>query len=134
MWENSINLAEVVGVADKICKAVAFMMDCPTLEDYNKAWFSLNNAMVLRLQVDRLRAQLIAAKNAGTENIQLEDDYKLMMKMYLSCLKKTGRYVAKTMADPYVLNAKFARFDSSLTYENYILTCKWGLADSGVLK
>lgn len=134
MWENSINLAEVVGVADKICKAVAFMMDCPTLEDYNKAWFSLNNAMVLRLQVDRLRAQLIVAKNAGTENIQLEDDYKLMMKMYLSCLKKTGRYVAKTMADPYVLNAKFARFDSSLTYENYILTCKWGLADSGVLK
>lgn len=134
MWENSINLAEVVGVADKICKAVAFMMDCPTLEDYNKAWFSLNNAMVLRLQVDRLRAQLIAAKNAGTENIQLEDDYKLMMQMYLSCLKKTGRYVAKTMADPYVLNAKFARFDSSLTYENYILTCKWGLADSGVLK
>lgn len=134
MWENSVNLAEVVGVADKICKAVAFMMDCPTLEDYNKAWFSLNNAMVLRLQVDRLRAQLIAAKNAGTENIQLEDDYKLMMKMYLSCLKKTGRYVAKTMADPYVLNAKFARFDSSLTYENYILTCKWGLADSGVLK
>lgn len=134
MWENSINLAEVVGVADKICKAVAFMMDCPTLEDYNKAWFSLNNAMVFRLQVDRLRAQLIAAKNAGTENIQLEDDYKLMMKMYLSCLKKTGRYVAKTMADPYVLNAKFARFDSSLTYENYILTCKWGLADSGVLK
>ena len=114
MWENSINLAEVVGVADKICKAVAFMMDCPTLEDYNKAWFSLNNAMVLRLQVDRLRAQLIVAKNAGTENIQLEDDYKLMMKMYLSCLKKTGRYVAKTMADPYVLNAKFARFDSSL--------------------
>lgn len=134
MWENSVNLAKVVGVADKICKAVAFMMDCPTLEDYNKAWFSLNNAMVLRLQVDRLRAQLIAAKNAGTENIQLEDDYKLMMKMYLSCLKKTGRYVAKTMADPYVLNAKFARFDSSLTYENYILTCKWGLADSGVLK
>ena len=134
MWENSINLAEVVGVADKICKAVAFMMDCPTLEDYNKAWFSLNNAMVLRLQVDRLRAQLIAAKNAGTENIQLENDYKLMMQMYLSCLKKTGRYVAKTMADPYVLNAKFARFDSSLTYENYILTCKWGLADSGVLK
>lgn len=134
MWENSINLAEVVGVADKICKAVAFMMDCPTLEDYNKAWFSLNNAMVLRLQVDRLRAQLIVAKNAGTENIQLEDDYKLMMKMYLSCLKKTGRYVAKTMADPYVLNAKFARFDSSLTYENYILTCKWGLADRGVLK
>lgn len=134
MWENSINLAEVVGVADKICKAVAFMMDCPTLEDYNKAWFSLNNAMVLRLQVDRLRAQLIVAKNAGTENIQLEDDYKLMMKMYLSCLKKTGRYVAKTMADPYVLNAKFARFDSSLTYENYILICKWGLADSGVLK
>lgn len=134
MWENSINLAEVVGVADKICKAVAFMMDCPTLEDYNKAWFSLNNAMVLRLQVDRLRAQLIVAKNAGTENIQLEDDYKLMMKMYLSCLKKTGRYVAKTTADPYVLNAKFARFDSSLTYENYILTCKWGLADSGVLK
>lgn len=134
MWENSVNLAEVVGVADKICKAVAFMMDCPTLEDYNKAWFSLNNAMVLRLQVDRLRAQLIVAKNAGTENIQLEDDYKLMMKMYLSCLKKTGRYVAKTMADPYVLNAKFARFDSSLTYENYILTCKWGLADSGVLK
>lgn len=134
MWENSINLAEVVGVADKICKAVAFMMDCPTLEDYNKAWFSLNNAMVLRLQVDRLRAQLIVAKNAGTENIQLEDEYKLMMKMYLSCLKKTGRYVAKTMADPYVLNAKFARFDSSLTYENYILTCKWGLADSGVLK
>ena len=134
MWENSINLAEVVGVADKICKAVAFMMDCPTLEDYNKAWFSLNNAMVLRLQVDRLRAQLIVAKNAGTENIQLEDDYKLMMKMYLSCLKKIGRYVAKTMADPYVLNAKFARFDSSLTYENYILTCKWGLADSGVLK
>ncbi len=134
MWENSINLAEVVGVADKICKAVAFMMDCPTLEDYNKAWFSLNNAMVLRLQGDRLRAQLIVAKNAGTENIQLEDDYKLMMKMYLSCLKKTGRYVAKTMADPYVLNAKFARFDSSLTYENYILTCKWGLADSGVLK
>lgn len=134
MWENSINLAEVVGVADKICKAVAFMMDCPTLEDYNKAWFSLNNAMVLRLQVDRLRAQLIAAKNAGTENIQLEDDYKLMMQMYLSCLKKTGRYVAKTMADPYVLNAKFARFDSSLTYENYILTCKWGLVDSGVLK
>ena len=133
MWENSINLAEVVGVADKICKAVAFMMDCPTLEDYNKAWFSLN-AMVLRLQVDRLRAQLIAAKNAGTENIQLENDYKLMMQMYLSCLKKTGRYVAKTMADPYVLNAKFARFDSSLTYENYILTCKWGLADSGVLK
>lgn len=134
MWENSVNLAKVVGVADKICKAVAFMMDCPTLEDYNKAWFSINNAMVLRLQVDRLRAQLIAAKNAGTENIQLEDDYKLMMKMYLSCLKKTGRYVAKTMADPYVLNAKFARFDSSLTYENYILTCKWGLADSGVLK
>lgn len=134
MWENSINLAEVVGVADKICKAVAFMMDCPTLEDYNKAWFSLNNAMVLRLQVDRLRAQLIAAKNAGTENIQLENDYKLMMQMYLSCLKKTGRYVAKTMADPYVLNAKFARFDSLLTYENYILTCKWGLADSGVLK
>lgn len=134
MWENSINLAEVVGVADKICKAVAFMMDCPTLEDYNKAWFSLNNAMVLRLQVDRLRAQLIAAKNAGTENIQLEEDYKLMMQMYLSCLKKTGRYVARTMADPYVLNAKFARFDSSLTYENYILTCKWGLADSGVLK
>lgn len=134
MWENSVNLAEVVGVADKICKAVAFMMDCPTLEDYNKAWFSLNNAMVLRLQVDRLRAQLIAAKNAGTENIQLENDYKLMMQMYLSCLKKTGRYVAKTMADPYVLNAKFARFDSSLTYENYILTCKWGLADSGVLK
>ena len=134
MWEKSIILEEVVGVADKICKAVAFMMDCPTLEDYNKAWFSLNNAMVLRLQVDRLRAQLIVAKNAGTENIQLEDDYKLMMKMYLSCLKKTGRYVAKTMADPYVLNAKFARFDSSLTYENYILTCKWGLADSGVLK
>lgn len=134
MWENSVNLAKVVGVADKICKAVAFMMDCPTLEDYNKAWFSINNAMVLRLQVDRLRAQLIAAKNAGTENIQLENDYKLMMQMYLSCLKKTGRYVAKTMADPYVLNAKFARFDSSLTYENYILTCKWGLADSGVLK
>lgn len=121
MWENSINLAEVVGVADKICKAVAFMMDCPTLEDYNKAWFSLNNAMVLRLQVDRLRAQLIVAKNAGTENIQLEDDYKLMMKMYLSCLKKTGRYVAKTMADPYVLNAKFARFDSSLTYDYFLL-------------
>ena len=134
MWENSVNLAEVVGVADKICKAVAFMMDCPTLENYNKAWFSLNNAMVLRLQVDRLRAQLIAAKNAGTENIQLENDYKLMMQIYLSCLKKTGCYVAKTMADPYVLNAKFARFDSSLTYENYILTCKWGLADSGVLK
>lgn len=47
-----------------------------------------HNAMVLRLQVDRLRAQLIAAKNAGTENIQLENDYKLMMQMYLSCLKK----------------------------------------------
>ena len=89
---------------------------------------------MLRLQVDRLRAQLIAAKNAGTENIQLENDYKLMMQMYLSCLKKKGRYVAKTMAEPYVLNTKFARFDSSLTYENYILTCKWGLADSGVLK
>ena len=133
MWENGVNLAEVVGVADKICKAVAFMMDCPTLENYNKAWFSLNNAMVLRLQVDRLRAQLIEAKNAGTENIQLEDDYKLMMQMYLSCLKKTGSYVAKTMADPYVLNAKFSRFDSSLTYENYLLTCKWELADSGVL-
>lgn len=95
MWENSINLAEVVGVADKICKAVAFMMDCPTLEDYNKAWFSLNNAMVLRLQVDRLRAQLIVAKNAGTENIQLEDDYKLMMKMYLSCLKKNRSLCGK---------------------------------------
>lgn len=133
MWENGVNLAEVVGVADKICKAVAFMMDCPTLENYNNAWFSLNNAMVLRLQVDRLRAQLIAAKNAGTEDIQLEDDYKLMMQMYLNCLKKTGGYVAKTMADPYVLNAKFARFDSSLTYENYILTCKWELADSGAL-
>ena len=134
MWENGTSYVGVVAMADTICGAMACMMDCPTLEAHNKAWFSLNNAMVLRLQTDKLRAQLIAAKNAKVENLELEKNYELMMRLYLMCLKKTGGYVAKTMSDPYILNAKFARFDSTLTYENYIMTCKWSLADSGKLK
>ena len=120
-------------ISNMFYKSVSLMMDCPTISDYNKAWYSLSNTMVLHTQVKNMRAQLVYEKNRNSVAKNLEADYELMTRLYLNCLKKTGGYVAKTMSDPYILNAKFARFDSSLTYENHILTCKWGLIDSGVL-
>ncbi len=55
-----------------------------------------HNAMVLRLQVDRLESTADSRqKNAGTENIQLENDYKLMMQMYLSLPEKNRSLCGK---------------------------------------
>lgn len=46
------------------------------------------------------------------------------MRTYLTCLKKSGGYVASVVRNPYVMQGHLVRYDSALNYEAYISGCK----------
>ena len=72
----------------------------------------------------QLRNEIIEAKKNGGVSDQQIADYELLMRTYLACLKKSGKYVASVVKDPYVMQGHLARYDSALNYETYISGCK----------
>ncbi len=114
--------------ATMIYKLIGTMMDCPTIDSYNNAWLSIGNARVLRNEIQTVRQELTAAAQKGVCDENLRKDYDLLMRTYLLCLKKAGGYVASTMTDPNAspeaLNARMARYQSTLDYDSYLIACK----------
>lgn len=113
-----------VEIAEMIFKVTGTMIPGPTIESYKQAWVSVSNTMTLRSSVMQLRNEIIEAKKNGGVSDQQIADYELLMRTYLACLKKSGKYVASVVKDPYVMQGHLARYDSALNYETYISGCK----------
>lgn len=113
-----------VELAEMIFKVTGTMIPGPTIEGYKQAWVSVSNTMTLRNSAMQLRNEIIQAKNNGGASNQQIGDYQLLMRTYLTCLKKSGGYVASVVRNPYVMQGHLARYDSALNYEAYISGCK----------
>ncbi len=113
-----------VEIAEMIFKVTGTMIPGPTIEGYKQAWVSVSNMMTLRNSAMQLRNEIIQAKNNGGASNQQIGDYQLLMRTYLTCLKKSGGYVASVVRNPYVMQGHLARYDSALNYEAYISGCK----------
>lgn len=113
-----------VELAELIFNVTGTMIPGPTIEGYKQAWVSVSNTMTLRNSAMQLRNEIIQAKNNGGASNQQIGDYQLLMRTYLTCLKKSGGYVASVVRNPYVMQGHLARYDSALNYEAYISGCK----------
>lgn len=119
--------------AEMIYKVVSiFIFDTPTIDSYNKAWLSTLNAQMLHC-VMKDKAAEIQSLEASDDRWAASDDYRLICSAYFIALRNASKYVAacNNSYDSAYLRQTFARYDDSLSYESYLLSCKEMLLESG---
>ena len=120
--------APVVKVATTFYKVMSYMIDSPTIDEYNKAWLSLCNTQLLDRVFDDINSSLVS--NKGGDITKLTADQKMIAILYFESIRTAESYCRNCVDDPAYMDQHFDRYDDSLIFDAYIRSCKENLADS----